>query len=326
MTGSNGDHFDICLGTAGWGVWHSPDAGRSWVRHRKPFPLNSRIQAVVAHPTERRTVLAAGDTGLFASADGGARWERVGAPGALPTIWALAIDPVEPRTLFAGTRPAGVHRSRDGGLTWEALPLKIAAECSIGTPFVTSVVVDPDDHRTVWAGVEIDGVFRSRDGGDTWARVEAGLHDPDIHSLAVAATTPKRLFASTAGEVFTSVDLGDTWEAVGIKGKWPLPYARGLAVKPDDPAVVFAGCGETTTGETGHVLRTTDGGRSWAVLPLPARANATIWGLATHPAGPERLVAWSLFGEVYVSEDAGASWRKIPRAFGEIRAGAWLPA
>ena len=27
-------NYSICLGTAGWGVWHSPDAGQSWTRHR----------------------------------------------------------------------------------------------------------------------------------------------------------------------------------------------------------------------------------------------------------------------------------------------------
>jgi hypothetical protein len=48
--------YSICLGAAGWGVWHSPDAGKSWIRHRAPFPLNSRIQALVAHPTEAHTL------------------------------------------------------------------------------------------------------------------------------------------------------------------------------------------------------------------------------------------------------------------------------
>ena len=98
-----------------------------------------------------------------------------------------------------------------------------------------------------------------------------------------------------------------------------------MAVKPDDPGVLFAGCGETTTGEKGHVLRTTDFGETWEILPFPTQANATVWGLATHPADPNRIVAFSLFGEVYVTEDAGASWRKIPREFGEIRAAAWVP-
>ncbi|HVC54728.1 MAG TPA: hypothetical protein VND95_02165 [Stellaceae bacterium] len=329
--------YNICLGTAGWGVWHSPDAGRSWMRHRAPFPLNSRIQALVAHPTEAHTVFAGGDTGLFVSRDGGARWERVGADGgadgganggadgALPTIWSLTIDPVDPDILFAGTRPTAVYRSRDGGRHWEELAIGAARECSIGEAFVTSLVVDPDDHHTVWAGVEIDGVYRSRDGGDTWTHLETGLYDPDIHAVALAATSPKRLYASTARDVFVSDNLGDTWQSLEIREKWPLPYARGMAVKTDDPAVLFAGCGETTTGETGFVLRSRNFGETWDMLKLPSQPNATMWGLATHPAEPNRIVAFSLFGEVYVTEDAGASWRKIAREFGEIRAAAWVP-
>ena len=317
--------YSICLGTAGWGLWHSPDAGQSWVRHRAPFPLNSRIQAMAVHPTEAHTVFAGGDTGLFVSHDGGARWARRGKAGDLPTIWSLAIDPADPQILFAGTRPAGIFRSRDGGLNWSRLKADIAPQCSIGECFVTNIVVDPDDHRTVWAGVEIDGVYRSRDGGETWTHVEKGLYDPDIHAMAIAPTRPKRVYVSTAREVFSSVDQGETWEAIGIKSRWPLPYARGLAVKSDNPDMLYAGCGETTTGMNGHVLRTRDYGANWETLKLPVQPNATIWGLATHPADANRILAFSLFGEVYVSDDAGESWRKIAREFGEIRTAVWLP-
>ena len=187
--------YSICLGTAGWGVWHSPDAGNTWTRHRGPFPLNSRIQALVAHPEEAQTVFAGGDTGMFISHDGGARWERIAATRAIcprsgrwPSIRSI------PNILFAGTRPAGVYRSLDGGRRWEKLAVDIARECSIGTPFVTALAVDPDDHRIVWAGVEIDGVFRSMDGGDTWTHLTAGMYDPDIHAMTIAATPPKRLY------------------------------------------------------------------------------------------------------------------------------------
>jgi photosystem II stability/assembly factor-like uncharacterized protein len=318
--------YHIVLGTAGWGVWHSPDAGKSWVRHRKPFPLNSRIQALAVLPGEPHGVLAAGDTGLYASHDGGASWTRVGRPGDLPTVWSLAVDPTDARTLFAGTRPVGIYRSRDGGQSWTALPLGAATECSIGTPFVTRVLVDPDQPATVWAGVEIDGVFRSRDGGDTWTQVVRGLTDLDVHDMTIARTRPPRVLVSTNGEVFESADGGETWTPFGIKPKWPLPYARGIVVKPDDPRVLYAGCGETTTGETGGVLRSRDGGHTWESLPLPVRPNATIWGLAVHAADPGRIVAWSLFGELYVSEDAGESWRKIGREFGEIRTAVWVPS
>jgi photosystem II stability/assembly factor-like uncharacterized protein len=75
-----------------------------------------------------------------------------------------------------------------------------------------------------------------------------------------------------------------------------------------------------------HVLRTTNFGESWENLPLPTQPNATEWGLATHPCRPpNRIVAFSPFGEVYVTGDAGASWRKRPREFGEIRAAIWVP-
>ena len=57
----------------------------------------------------------------------------------------------------------------------------------------------------------------------------------------------------------------------------------------------------------------------------PTQPNATMWGLATHPADANRILAFSLFGEVYISEDAGESWRKIAREFGEIRTAVWVP-
>jgi hypothetical protein len=53
-------------------------------------------------------------------------------------------------------------------------------------------------------------------------------------------------------------------------------------VKAGDPGVLFAGCGETTTGEKGHVLRTTNFGESWEILPLPTQ-------LPAGPAGVQPL-------------------------------------
>ena len=198
--------------------------------------MNSRIQALVAHPTQAQTVFAGGDTGMFVSHDGGARWERIATQQDLPTIWSLAIDPTDPNIVFAGTRPAGIYRSLDGGQRWEKLSVDIAQECAIGAPFVTALVVDPDDHRTVWAGVEIDGVFRSTDGGDTWTHLENGLYDLDVHDMTIAATRPKRLFVSTARDMFLSDDLGDTWHPWEPRTNGRSPMRVAWRSSPTIPA------------------------------------------------------------------------------------------
>ena len=127
--------------------------------------------------------------------------------------------------------------------------------------------------------------------------------------------------------MFLSDDLGDTWHPLDIKEKWPLPYARGIAVKPDDPGVLLRRMrGDHDWREEDMVLAH-HGLRAYVgrFCLCPLQTNATVWGLATHPADANRIVAFSLFGEVYVSEDAGASWCKIAREFGEIRTAVWLP-
>ena len=89
--------------------------------------------------------------------------------------------------------------------------------------------------------------------------------------------------------------------------------------------MILACCSRGAERPRRPVLRTTNVEETWEILPLPTQPNATVWGLATHPADADRIVTFSLFGEVYVTEDADASWRKIAREFGEIRAAIWLP-
>ena len=66
---------------------------------------------------------------------------------------------------------------------------------------------------------------------------------------------------------------------------------------------------------------------SLALAPaaLSDEPNSTMYWFATHPADPDFVVANSLFGYVYISRDAGESWEKTEREFGEVRALAWVP-
>jgi hypothetical protein len=50
-----------------------------------------------------------------------------------------------------------------------------------------------------------------------------------------------------------------------------------------------------------------------------------VWSFACHPADPQMIYASTVSGEVFRSLDAGQTWKKLAREFGEIRSLAWCP-
>jgi photosystem II stability/assembly factor-like uncharacterized protein len=96
--------------------------------------------------------------------------------------------------------------------------------------------------------------------------------------------------------------------------------------KADDADTMFVGTGDTIPGETGALQISRDGGQSWAPAELPERPNSVVYWMATHPERPDAVAAASLYGQLYLSEDAGRSWTRAGRTFGEVRALALTPA
>ncbi len=248
-------------------------------------------------------------------------------------IWSVAAYPSDRNVILAGTKPPALFRTCDGGRHWEALSIDIAAECLAGPPKVTSIVFDPRDADTIWVSVEIDGVFVSRDGGGSFSRAAPLGEDPfdqDVHGLALSVGTDGEagIVAGTPAGVFISRDDGESWSRHSFPRFFegnPISYCRGVAVKTDDPEVIFVGNGDSVPGKIGAIQRSSDGGRSWKPAELSSPPNSTMYWFGTHPADADRIVANSLFGYVYISGDGGLTWQKVEREFGEIRAVAWFP-
>jgi len=290
--------------------------------------VECHVRALAVHPREPRTLYLGSEQGLFRSTDGADHWTRVDSPLNGRQIWSVLLLPETPEVLVVGTCPSRLFRSGDGGNTWTEPAVNMVQECPrIMHTRVTTLISEPGEPETVWAGVEIGGLYRSRDSGRTWQAVGRGLSSLDIHALAVIPGNGrgKRLLASTNNDVNLNTDDGENWRPLDIGKVLPWNYCRGLAQLPGLPETVLLGNGEGPPGKAGIVARSVDAGATWQTADMPGRANSTIWNFATHPTNPELAYASSVSGEIYRSTDGGASWTKLEREFGEIRALAWAP-
>ena len=187
-------------------------------------------------------------------------------------------------------------------------------------------------------------MYRSNDGGDSWRRLPDIGPSPwhqDNHCLAIRNGDRPAVYVTGPEGLARSIDEGESWsiqalppvrdengEVFSTGSRVPgHAYCRGMIIKPDDPDVMFIGTGNTIPGEVGAIQRSRDGGTTWETVSLPVLPNSVVYWLATHPEMPDVIVAASIFGYLYLSEEAlgGESWTKPGREFGEVRTVAVTP-
>lgn len=319
----------LYVGTIGEGLFRSLDGGKSFRRACEGMFVECHVRALAVHPQQPATLYLGSELGLFVSTNGADTWTKLPVPLDGLQVWSLWIVPQQPDVLIVGTCPSHLFRSEDGGHTWREATARLERECPrILWARVTCLVGAPDEPNLLWAGVEIDGVHHSRDGGQTWQPIGIGLSSRDIHALVVVPSRqgkPRRLLAATNNDLNVSDDDGATWRPLQIGSSMPWSYCRTLTQPCGRPETIFLGNGDFPPGEAGVIGRSLDAGDTWQLAEMPGRANSTIWNYAVHPADSQMIYASSVSGQVYRSLDGGASWARLKREFGEIRALAWAP-
>ncbi len=306
-----------------------------WQQLTVGLPGNPEVRAIALHPDDPHTVFAGTQAGVYRSDDGGDSWRSLGLPGKLQTVWSIALDPRDAQTIFAGVEGFAVWRTRDGGASWRQLDVPTpggVAEMPFPTR-VVRIVIDPNAPDTVYAGLEVHGAVRSRDGGDTWDDISAELlalarandhlksglvtGDPvegmmDTHALTISPAHPGAVWLANRMGLFRSDDEGGHWSELGIGRFSPLTYARDVQVSPHDPERFYAAFSIAAVSDAGSLWRSDDGAETWRRFDADLPINSTLMIIAQSPADPARVYCGARAGQVFGTEDGGATWRDLP--------------
>jgi photosystem II stability/assembly factor-like uncharacterized protein len=275
-------------------------------RNLGPFRVGSWISDIAVPETPLKAHLytfyvAARHGGVWKTTNNGTTFEPVFDKQNVAAIGALAVAPTNENIVWVGTGEAscarsaywgdGVYKSNDAGKTWQDVGLK-------DSHHIARIIVHPANPDIVYVAAmghlyttnEERGVFKTTDGGQTWKRVLYLNDRTGAIDLVINRAEPNTL------------------------------YAALYDLKRDPWRIVDGGPGS-------GIYKTTDGGANWKKLEtgLPTGALGRI-GIDLYQKNPNILYAvidnrnnragadgrTSLIGgEVYRTDDAGATWRKM---------------
>jgi hypothetical protein len=260
----------------GGGMYLSTDLGASWrqlTTASAGVNLVDQLWESVSVSNDGQGIVAAVQNGpIYASGDGGQTWVAgtTGSPAAALTGWWRASDSsADGLTVVAADHNGAVYRSTDGGLTWS--PLSITVDGAPVTDRWYRLRMSGNGQVIALVGNSFggaeagNGIYISRDGGTSWTGATSLVAD------------------------YSAVAMSADGQVITVTVSNPNP-------NPPPGTVARAG---------GRVLRSTDGGATFAPITLPG--SDTNWrAVAMSSDGNKLAVAAGLFdgavpGQLYTS-------------------------
>ncbi|MCA3010693.1 MAG: hypothetical protein INH34_20130 [Phycisphaerales bacterium] len=316
-----------------------------------PVMSGGRVVDLAVHPTRPQVFwVAAASGGIWKTENGGLRFTPQFQGGYTTSIGDLAVAPSNGDVLYVGTGEAnnqrssywgdGVHKSTDGGKTWRHVGLQ-------GTDHIGRVVVHPANADVCYVAAlgalyspnDQRGLYKTTDGGATWTRIHHLGPDVGFVDVALDPSEPDIVFAASyerrrrawnfteggqGSRLWKSTDAGATWTQLagglpdGVLGRIGLDVASdGKTVyatiengNPHDDKTAAAAESPKDGDASAHDLPEPDGELLADVVAAAEHERKVAQ--AQDPARRARRA--TVGGEVYRSDDGGASWRRTHAA------------
>jgi photosystem II stability/assembly factor-like uncharacterized protein len=232
---------------------------------------------------------------------------------------------------YVGTPQGGIWKTTSAGVTWFPIFDQVESVDSVG-----AIQVAPSNPEIVYAGAGDpiggslgNGMWKSTDAGKSWQHI--GLEDTvKIDRILVDPTDPNLVIVSALGDdthhgggVYRSTDGGQTWTNV-LK---PADYdgTREVEYEYDDPSVMladtqgtgggfFRGPGPRPKVKPPLVFKSTDEGKTWAQIKVPAFEGRVAVAIAMHTDGKRIYIVGNDIEDgsgLFRSDDGGATWRHM---------------
>jgi photosystem II stability/assembly factor-like uncharacterized protein len=214
-----------------------------WKRVSPPEDLFRMWMVFLSMDANDRKTVFTGSRRVWRTRDDGNNWTAVSGNLDGSDITAVEVARADGTRVYVGTENGGFFRSVDRGATWSG---NLAGTVLPGLS-ITRIESRPDDADVVYSTVANFGnrhVFRSADGGLTWIDIDRGdLPDTPLHSIAVPAAHPGRVYVCGDAGVFVSDDEGASWRS--LTGNLPTVMVVDIVYHETDRTLTAATYGRS---------------------------------------------------------------------------------